>query len=517
MKKYTFNLLTSVILLACTFLNVACEDIDDIHKLNLERILSPTELSVRIRNSVNAEVSWKVMDYAETYTLEIYAGTVVEGSAIRTVTNIATNSYTIEQLEGEASYTVQVKCVGTGIADSKWSAIAFVTGTEQIFQAIDEANDLEATQITLRWPAGQTATSIVLTPIDGSANITYTVTDDDIAVGAATITGLTDEMEYTAKLMNGVKTRGTITFTTPIDIGNATLIEEGDDLADIVANATEGEVFAVMPGTYELSTLNISQSIALKAAKPAEKPILKKTIIRLSAGAGLELNSLVLDGTESDGGDQTIIYDANGTYGALIINNCEIKNYTKGALYGNTTCNIASVTITNCIYSNIECTGGDLFDFRNSIAASFTFTNNTVYNSASARDGFRMDAGGSTAFPGVKSIINISNNTFNNVCNGSSRRILYIRLANHEITFNKNILSNTAGYYTNQAATTIVNMKDNNYFNAPNFTASTQANAKNDAGIYTLLNPGFADEANGNFTLSNEDLIYYGIGDQRWW
>lgn len=517
MKKYTFKLLTSVLLITCTFLNVACEDIDDIHELELDRILSPTELGVRIRNNVNAEVSWNKMDHAETYALEVYAGTTAEGSPVKAVSDITTTSYTVEQLEGESTYIVQVKCVGTNIGDSKWSTTTFTTNAEQILQSVDEANDLEATQVTLRWPAGQTATSIILTPEDGSADITYTVTAADIATGAATITGLTDEMTYTAKLMNGTKTRGTVTFTTPIDIGNATLIEADDDLASIVKNAEEGAVFAIMPGTYTVATLTVSKSIALKAAKPADKPVLSTTIIRLSAGAALELNGIVLDGTDSSG-DQTIVYDENGTYGALLINNCEIKNYTKGALYGNKECNIESVTITNCIYSDIECNGGDLFDFRNSITAAFTFMNNTVYNSAAARDGFRMDAGGSTKFPEVKSIINISNNTFDNVCNNSGKRLLYVRLANHEITFNKNILSNTAGYYSNQASTTIVEMEKNNYFNAPNFTSSTQSNAKNDTGSsYTSLDPQYKDAANGDFTLGNEDLSYYGIGDPRWW
>jgi hypothetical protein len=515
MKKYINKLTAGVLLLACTFLNVACEDIDDIHELNLDRILSPTDLAVRIRNNVNAEVSWTPMEHARTYTLEVYMGESAQGTPVVTVADIVNSSYTVTQLEGESSYIVQVKCVGTDIADSKWSAIAFTTGTEQILQAIDIANDLEATRVTLRWPAGQTATSIVLTPEDGSADITYTVTADDIAAGAATITGLTDEMTYTAKLINGAKTRGIVTFTTPIDIGNATLVEAGEDLAAVLENAAEGEVFALMPGIYEVATLNISKSIALKAARPADKPILMSTIIRMSNNAGLELNGLVLDGTNSSG-DQTVVYGAGDSFGALVINNCEIKNYTKGALYVNNKSFIKSILITSSIYSNIECAGGDLFDMRNGIAESFIFTNNTVYNSAAARDGFRMDAGGSGNYPDIKSVINISNNTFNAVCDGNNRRLLYIRLASNEITFNKNILSNTAGYYTNQAATKITEMSNNNYFNAPNFAGSTQSNATNDKGTYTTLDPGYADAGNGDFTLSNDDLIYYQIGDARW-
>ena len=32
----------------------------------------------------------------------------------------------------------------------------------------------------------------------------------------------------------------------------------------------------------------------------------------------------------------------------------------------------------------------------------------------------------------------------------------------------------------------------------------------------TTLDPGYKDAANGDFTLSNEDLIYEQIGDPRW-
>jgi len=127
-----------------------------------------------------------------------------------------------------------------------------------------------------------------------------------------------------------------------------------------------------------------------------------------------------------------------------------------------------------------------------------------------------MDAGGSTNFPGITSVIHISNNTFNKVCDGTSRRILYIRLASNQITFTKNILANTLGYYSNQTATNIVAMANNNYWNAPNFTASTTSNAKNDTGVYTTLDPGFINAAEGNFKVSNAVLIENLIGDPRW-
>jgi hypothetical protein len=93
---------------------------------------------------------------------------------------------------------------------------------------------------------------------------------------------------------------------------------------------------------------------------------------------------------------------------------------------------------------------------------------------------------------------------------------LYIRLAKHNIYFTKNIIANSSGYYTNQASTTITTIANNNYFAAPNFTASTTSNAQNDTGTFTTLNPGFTNPAAGNFTISELTLKANGIGDPRW-
>jgi hypothetical protein len=292
-------------------------------------------------------------------------------------------------------------------------------------------------------------------------------------------------------------------------------VNPGDDLAAILAAAADGDVLALMPGQYAVPELSITKSVSIKGARPADMPVLRSTIFHVKKGAALSLKDLVMDGTGSSG-DQALVYDDDGNNGALSVEDCEIKNYTKGLIYVNKATNLASVFFKGNIIHDIECNGGDFIDFRLGVTPSFTFTNNTVYNSALSRDLFRMDAGGSTNFPAVTSIINISNNTFNKICDGSSRRVLYIRLAKHQITFTKNILANSQGYYTNQSSTTIASMSANNYFNAPNFTASTTSGAQNDGGAYTTLNPGFANPDQGDFTLSNAELKFQQIGDPRW-
>lgn len=493
----------------------ACEDQlpEEITELNVSRLFSPTALEARIVNQTSVRLTWAEVRNARSYSVQLFEGGNPSGNPALSFNGITLEDlpYTVPNLNGETLYTVQVKAVGENIADSKWVSATVTTNAEQLFRPV-APDDLKATEVTLRWTAGQAADKIVLTP----GNLEHTVTAAEVAAGAATVTGLKGETTYTARLMRGSGTRGTVTFTTLIDLGGAIVVSPGDDITTLFQNAKEGDVFGLMPGTYTSGDIAITRSISIKGARPSEKPVLKGTIFRVSDGAGLELKDLTLDGTGSLDGNQTIIYAA-GTFKNLVIDGCNITNYTKGSMYVNNATLIKAVSITNTVYSNIECNGGDFIDFRNGLTRKFDFINNTAYNSALARDFFRMDAGGSTNFPDVKSIITIRNNTFNNVSNGNNRRILYIRLASHEITFEKNILSNTLGYYTNQASTNIVKFDKNNYFNAPNFTGSTQSGAKNDAsGTHTSYDPGYANVNEGNFKVSHDELKFQGIGDLRW-
>jgi hypothetical protein len=198
------------------------------------------------------------------------------------------------------------------------------------------------------------------------------------------------------------------------------------------------------------------------------------------------------------------------------IEDCFIHNYVKGVFYASNAVLIESVTIKGTIYADVECSGGDFIDFRNGMTKKFDFMNNTVYNCAWNRDLIRMDAGGSNNFPGEELLVTIENNTFYNIISteGTTRRVLYIRHASHQIFVNKNIYAATLANYSNQSATTVAEMTGNNYHNAPNlYDASFTVY---DAGTYTTLDPGFVDPANGNFKVTNEDLIFYRIGDPRW-
>lgn len=499
----------------------SCKDnmMEEITDLDVDRAFSPTGLSAAVVNRTGVRLNWNAVNNAKTYTVEIFENTDFSGTPFRVLSDITYLQvpYTVTDLSGDTQYAIRVKAVGEGVDDSKYVSASIKTDSEQIFEAVNPAK-LTSNSVVLNWPAGQRATSITLSP----GNITKTVTAAEIAAGEATITGLLGETAYTATLLNGTKIRGTATFTTLLDLGGATPVYPTDDLAALMTNANDGAVFALFPGTYTINAdVVVSKSIALKGARPTNKPIIKGMVTRLTSNAGLELKDLEIDGIGALNGNQTIIYDQASTnaYGNLLVENCTIKNYVKGLMYINVAAMAETITFRNNIIYNIEANGGDFIDFRNGLTKTFNFVNNTVYASAIARDFFRMDAGGSTNFPSVTSVINITTNTLNGMCNGVSRRLLYIRLANHQINFSKNIVANSAGIHSNQAATVLIpaNFIQNNYFNSPTYLGGGAAtNIKYDTGTATTIDPGFTSAATGNFTVSDITLKINGIGDPRW-
>ena len=62
MKKHILPVACMAALLMAGGVISSCSDIDPVHSLELSRVLSPTNLSVRVRNSVNLELSWDAMD-----------------------------------------------------------------------------------------------------------------------------------------------------------------------------------------------------------------------------------------------------------------------------------------------------------------------------------------------------------------------------------------------------------------------------------------------------------------------
>lgn len=521
--KYAYILGFAIAALTTT----SCEDqSEEIISIDYSRYFAPINLEARVQNRTEVRLTWTPSQGATSYNVELFANDSLtfSGTAAMTLNGITEQDlpYVITGLEGETKYSARVQAIGENESkSSKWSEVFFETDSEQILQAVAE-EDLTYNSVTLHWPAGQPATKIVLTPADVPA---HAVTAEEIAAGQATITGLKSETEYTAKLMNGTKTRGTQTFTTLIDLAGAIAIEPEDDFVAILESAQDGDAFAFYPGTYTVADeeggvgkLNISASIELKAVRPSDRPIINGCIT-LNEGASLSLSQIILDGTNTDG-SQAFDFKDEGTYERLIINDCEIRNYIKGFYYLNVTASVGEITINNSIIHSIQCDGGDMFDSRKGHIGAFNLTNSTIWNSCAARDFIRYDDA-SGNFSGATSTITVDHCTIDGVSNDSSRRLLYVRFKGNSITFTNNMISNMPNCgrgFSDNSNTAEPTFKNNNYFNTKNLVSDGgDGKAKFfDADGYTF-DPGYANAAGGDFTLSHEDLIYYQVGDPRWY
>lgn len=521
LKRYTY-----VLGLALAALTTACEDqSEEITSIDYSRLFAPINVEARVTNRTNVQLTWNPSKGATAYNIELFANDSLTfaGSPVNTYSGITADEmpYQIVGLEGETQYSARIQAICEDESKaSKWNGVFFETDTEQILSPVTEA-DLTFNSVTLHWTAGQTATEIVLTPADVPA---HTVTAEEIAAGQATITGLKAETEYTAKLMNGSKTRGSQTFTTLIDLGGAIEVKPEDDFVAMIEAANAGDAFAFHPGTYTIpdeeggiGKLNIKTSVEIKAVRPSDRPIINGCIT-LNDGASLTIKQVVMDGTGTDG-SQAFDFKTATNYDQLIIDDCEIKNYGKGFYYVNVAAQIGEITINNSLISNIECSGGDMFDCRKGYIAALNITNTTVWNSCKERDFIRYDDS-SGNFAGAAPVITVDHCTIDGVSNDASRRVFYVRFKNNSITFTNNLLSNMSSCgrgFSDSGNTAVPTFDNNNYFNTKNLVSNDGGSSKFFDEKGTTLDPGYKDAANGDFTLTNEDLIYNQVGDPRWY
>jgi hypothetical protein len=515
MKKFrTKAIFTGLLAVILT----ACIEVDPIvEKLEFDRVFTPRQLEVRVRNRTTAEFTWTLRDDAQKYVLEISEDSLLFSTIIRTFElNRNQIPYSV-QLEGETRYSARLKGTSTESGDSKWVTVTFMTDTENIFFPV-QGDDVKATQATVKWPAGSEVTHLLITP----GNIQRPISAAEKTAGAATITGLTGDTGYTVRLFRNTKQRGSITFTTLTDLGGATPVYPEDNLATVIAEAQPGDVLVLFPGNHSLhqGDIQITKSITIKGFLPHNKPVINVRFMINPGVTDFHLKDLELAGTYGE--PQTILLQAilfnSGTYNLNSINleGCIIRNYNQALIYGGSAVSkVQDLTIHDCILSNIVNDGGDFIDFRSGHVANLNITNNTFNRVAAApRDFIRLD-NSSSNFPGSKSNIVIDRCTFYNVSH--SRRILYVRFVENASTVTNSIFAGPegyTGYYSNQAGTTNPVCSKNNYWNAPAFyTTSSKLDVSSD---YTTLDPGFVNVAAGNFKVTNQALIDNNIGDPRW-
>lgn len=491
-----------------------------ITSLKFSRLFTPTNLDVRIKNKTTAEISWQNRPNVDSTELEFSKDSLKFDTIVQTVYTTS-NSYSI-LLNGNQQYSVRARAVGSGIANSKWTSMAFKTQPENIFLPMDP-KDITATTATVRWPAGDAVTKLVINP----GNIDRPLTSAEIAAGAATLSGLKPQTYYTVTIYNGSTLRGTISFKTLIDLGNATAVYPTDTLSSVIAKAKDGDVLALFPGDYKNDSgtnIVLNKSIKIIAVYPYNKPILHVGFYIETGANEVSVKNLDMEG---DGGLSTAFeYHSNGaTYGALKIYGCTVNNYTKNLISDDGKAFATdTVMVDSCVVTNILNSGGDFIDSRKSFFNNLIVTKSTFSNCATvnARDFIRMDGStkGNTYDNGTNTVhVTVSHCTLYNVMNSSTstRRFFYVRWSHQTLASEYNILSDMGNsVYSNQSLTQQPYCNYDDYFNADGYYTANGSILIDNSSTYSTVDPGFKDAANNDFTVSNQDLIYNKVGDPRW-
>ena len=486
----------------------------------VNRLFGPNEKNIAVKpDATGAEVTFTTIKEAENYMIQVSNDSLFNEGIMTFGENkkITTSPVYIDDLESDTIYYLRIKSVGEGKTESNWARLDghFKTKSEQILNPLDEANDLTATSVTLRWPANAKVTAVKCN------SETYTLTPEQIAAGAFTVTGLQPETEYTANLYNGTKKRGGLTFTTAIDLNGAILVKADEDLKTVIENAEDGATLALMPGEYKVlsdegstTSLNITKNVTIKSLRSYDRAVIKGGFT--PKGGTLQLKQLVLDGDGSVG--YMIDFKGAADYGDYEIDDCEIHSYTKGLMYNNTDkAKVNQMLFNNCLIHDMG-SGADFLDIRKGYIAALTFTNNTVWKAAAARDFVRYDDKSSNYSGAPSPVITIDHNTLVGISNTDSRRLLYVRYAGNSCVWTNNIVVATKGIVTNQSSTNVTTMSGNNNVDCPNLSSatSTVTTPKVYDDDATTLDPEFTDADKADFTLGNALLLQRRVGDPRW-
>jgi hypothetical protein len=496
---------------------IACSDNIDpvITELDTDRAFAPVDLIARVRNMTMLELSWLVKEDVKEYVVEFSEDSLDFSNIIRTVTVLPDEMPLQENFEGETRYSARVKAIMDGKQDSKWAEVTIMTAIENIFHTL-EGEDIAATTVTLKWPAGSEVTHFIVNP----GNMQRDITSDEIEAGEATIVGLTGETLYEVTLYNDAKRRGVVSFETLVDIGTATAVYPEDDLLAIFAAASEGDVLALFPGEYgtlaEGLTIAVDKSITIRGVYPFDKPVIYGQFTCGATVATLELRSLVVIG---DGGFSQFVNTQSGcNLTTLSIIDCDISGYSNNFIYNNASGAYGSITVTDSYVHNIPGGGGDGIDFRGGSLGSLTVTNTTFANGF--RTFLRMQVECASSFENCTFYKVASNDNGNNhgLFRSSGGGTFEVRNCLFVETGVEGFddPSNGRGNFCRQASNMVDTPEyaNNNIFGCYNIFGGLYNSAAEVSA--TEINPEFVDAENGDFTVTNQTIIDNAIGDPRW-
>ena len=328
-----------------------------------------------------AEVTFKKMPDAEFYVIEISTDTLFD--EVETTEHsiyfgdkedarITTSPYTMTGLEGSTKYYFRIKSCATNGKGSTWkylddteSNYSFTTKSEQII--LDVVPGSKTVKVSFK--AGKQITEAQIVK-DDEVLVSQPVTADEVAAGELTIGGLNAKTSYTVQLLNGENIRGKMKFTTtePFPDGYEVInVAAGDDVKDLLANATSDKVVVVFPQGMEYTALNEEgQTSTIKVPENIKS-------VYFWGAAGESKATIKFKGVSFDSSSMDVVrfYNLNLQYGAnsdgyvmnqsgtftlnsLEMEKCDVKDI-RGIFRFQSIVNstVNAIKINDCVLTNI--------------------------------------------------------------------------------------------------------------------------------------------------------------------
>ncbi len=503
-----------------------------------ENVKTPMEtqvLKVNIDDPIEGNVTFTWMTG---YNLTYIRLTAADGSEKEYSINDAEGSLSVKKLDAGVYTAV------AGNSEREFNVVEF------LIPVMYEVSTSEITfdDVTLRWAADGNITTVQLVNVVTGEVKTYPASVNGVLVIPAAELGYYQTYDVTLIYADGSMSN-TVRFTTLDQKPEGVIVvSTAEELTNAISTCANGSVIALNPGEYhvqklndsgvlEYQAVNINKSLTLMAAT-GEMPLVMVKQFNLVAAATIDL--VRIEGIEFAGYDgedkntsDTYLFNLDAGSTACVtrleIENNKIHGISNSLIRAdrNKAYTVLNIYINNNMMWNMNGKQSYISTYNANDgvpAETITFTNNTITrlswkNSAQRPFGWLASE---------QLVVNISNNTFYDCQNG------------------KTPFAEARGSVDGSYGTVI--MKNNIFYSepadpvkSPNAQPKVGDNAKytnegnvlgfvwgsvNSAGELTtydwseygavVTDPGFADAANLDFTVTNEQVANMRAGDPRW-
>ncbi|MDR2823813.1 MAG: DUF4957 domain-containing protein [Prevotellaceae bacterium] len=480
------------------------------------RLFSPTGVNAVITNYVHADITWKNVDGAELYVIEIFkekdnfdAGNLVLQQ------EVTGNRFSFDG-ESDMTYTVRIMAKGEK-DDSKWYSNNFTTLVPDSFLPYI-LGDIGADYATMHWDnALNEVVKLVFTSSDGSASIEYAIQSSDIDAGEATVTGLQAGTTYTVVLYVGSRRYARREITTLPD--GTIVVNAGDDLKQIIVDAPNNATIICAPGTYATNKIVVDKNITIMGFGADYMPVIEGQLECSTEIEAITLKWVVYDGGTSLG-QFFNVGDAACKLGTLTVDGCEIRNYTNNLFYNNKSGEVGSIIVTNSLIHDIPGSGGDYIDWRGGVLSKLDVTNTTFYNGSRAF--LRMQVACDVKFANctMYKIVDLDNSNNTGLFRMSGGGKFEVSKCLFVETGVENPTNVSSGNFCRNAGNMTLSNGE-----SPVYSENVVWSCHNIwVGLYsdpaqagaTEKDPQFTDADNGDFHVANATVRGI-IGDSRWW